>query len=71
MDQLKLMVAQEQRKDIVARVEQDALIAAARAGRPRQGAWQRVRAMLRRNPGRPDRAETSCRLNAPLGEGRR
>jgi hypothetical protein len=61
MDHLKLMVAQEQRKDIVARVEQDALIAAMRAGQPRKGAWQRLRALLRRPTRRPARPTPACR----------
>ena len=65
MDQLKIMVAQEQRKEIVARAEQDALIATVRAGRPRLGVWQRLRALLRRKPGRElAHAEGACRQTA-------
>ena len=60
MDHLKLMVAQEQRKDIVARVEQDAVIAAMRAGQRRPGAWQRLRALFRRTS-RPARPTPACR----------
>jgi hypothetical protein len=61
MDHLKLMVAQEQRKDIVARVEQDAVIAALRAGQRRPGAWQRLRALFGRSPRRPARTTPACR----------
>jgi hypothetical protein len=61
MDHLKLMVAQEQRKDIVARVEQDAVIAAMRAGQPRKGAWQRLRALFRRPSRRPAPTAPACR----------
>ena len=62
MDHLKLMVAQEQRKDIVARVEQDAMIASMRAGQPRKGAWQRLRALFGRSARpTPVRPTPACR----------